>query len=134
MDREGVLRIGTRNALPRMADGQITSYAVQDSYGDARIKAITEDAEGNLWVAAGSELTRFAGTKLKPVVMRNPKSGAIEAIYQASPSKRGGIWIAAALGVRWWNNGKLTNFGAPPTAANTIVSAVHEMPDGTLYV
>jgi ligand-binding sensor domain-containing protein/two-component sensor histidine kinase len=91
-DSEGDLWVLRRDMLQRLHDGVYQDFVPPKQVH--RISAITEDADGNLWIGARGVVMRFDGKTFTDESSRMPIAGrAISCLY-ATPD--GSIWISCS--------------------------------------
>jgi signal transduction histidine kinase/ligand-binding sensor domain-containing protein/ActR/RegA family two-component response regulator len=129
-DHEGAVWAGTDYGLFRYQNGRITEITSHDGLTSNRVMAITEDAQGQLWVgtAGGGLLRRERG---KFVTVTGEQSSA----YVLSLLSDGdNLWIGSLNGLRLWKNGAYRDYRAPSRTAEDAVSALYKDSHGYLWI
>ncbi|MGH7989827.1 MAG: ligand-binding sensor domain-containing protein, partial [Limisphaerales bacterium] len=110
----------TSNVLYRIHDDTIHAFPLPPGY--RIVRAMTEDAAGNIWAGASDGLLmRVTGNTLVDETARFPKF-SIRCLYGAS---NGDLWIGyAGFGVGRLHEGKMTRFGASQGLPNDYVSQI----------
>lgn len=94
--------------------------------------AITQTADGYLWIGTEDGLWRFDGVRFvawnPPAGQQYPRGGAV--ITSLRAARDGSLWIGAASGLAHWANEKFTSIDAPTAS----VEAIAEDPDGAIWI
>ena len=106
-----------------------TAWRVQDGVFTGAPSAVTQTADGYMWIGTENGVVRFDGvrfTRWKPDGNELPSSD----IYNIFGARDGSLWIATSAGLSRWHHGALTNYIHNPA---TFVPLA-EFPDGTIWV
>jgi signal transduction histidine kinase/ligand-binding sensor domain-containing protein len=106
-----------------------TAWRVQDGVFAGAPSAMTQTADGYMWIGTENGVVRFDGVRFtpwKPDGNELPSS----AILNIFGARDGSLWIATAAGLSRWHNGALTNFIHDPATFAPLV----ESSDGTIWV
>src|SRR5262245_22761256 len=97
------------------------------------VTALSQDVRGYLWIAAAAGLFRFDGIRFEMI------SAGVDLVTHGTPSailcrRNGEVWTNFERSQRFavYRDGRLDFLDAPQAQAR--VSAMHEMPDGTIWV
>lgn len=94
LDRRGDLWFSTRDGLTRWSDGAVDVLAPEQGLGDWRVRAITEDRVGNLWIGTfAGGLARLHRGPVQSVGA--PEGVAIEGTTAVLAAPDGDIWVGA---------------------------------------
>src|SRR5277367_3096569 len=108
------------------------SWRVQDGFMSAAPNAITQTADGYLWIGTEDGLWRFDGVRFvawnPPAGQQYPRGGAV--ITSLHAARDGSLWIGAASGLAHWANEEFTSIDAPIAS----VEAIAEDPDGAIWI
>src|SRR5579871_5103832 len=84
-----------------------TAWRLQEGAFDSARNAITQPADGYLWIGTGSGLLRFDGVHFTSWVPPNGKTLANSAVYSLRGSSDGTLWIGTGSGLLSWKNDTL---------------------------
>lgn len=110
-------------------------WRTEDGLPQNRIQAITQTADGYLWIGTFEGLARFDGVRF--VVFDRSKTPAFSdnSILSLEPAADGSLWIGAeGGGLLHYARGEFQVFGAREGLTNSFVRALLEGRDGTLWV
>ncbi len=139
-DKNGTLWIGTDGKGLYRLQGErlLTDHPLNQALSGAAIDAITEDAEGNLWVGAGGDegqeggLYRLGGgVTTRYRTSEGLVSNDVRFIMQ---DRRGALWIGTTGGLSRFHAGTFTNYTTEQGLSNNYVRDVYEDADGTLWI
>ncbi len=105
-----LLTIGPAAALDpniRITQYGHTAWRLQDGAFDSAPNAITQTADGYLWIGTGSGLLRFDGVHFTSWVPPNGKTLANSAVYSLRGSSDGTLWIGTGAGLLSWKGDTL---------------------------
>jgi signal transduction histidine kinase/ligand-binding sensor domain-containing protein len=116
-------------------DRQISQYAhtawrVQDGAFSGTPHAITQTADGYLWVGTEGGLLRFDGVRFVPWTPPSGKKLPSTRVYSLLGASDGSLWIGTGLGLASWKNSDLVNYSEAPGFIESIVQA----PEGTIWM
>lgn len=100
-------------------DRQISQYAhtawrVQDGAFSGTPHAITQTADGYLWVGTEGGLLRFDGVRFVPWTPPSGKKLPSTRVYSLLGASDGSLWIGTGLGLASWKNSDLVNYSEAP--------------------
>jgi signal transduction histidine kinase/ligand-binding sensor domain-containing protein len=114
---------------------KISQYAhnmwrIQDGYLPAPPEAITQTADGYLWIGTHAGLLRFDGVRF--VSWASPKGEKLpsDEIHSLQGTSDGSLWIGTAYGLARLKDGILTNYKNLPNSVWDIV----EDPNGDIWI
>ena len=109
LDSRGLLWVGTDNGLCQYNGVDFKTYNKEDGLAGKDIWAITEDKEGNLWIASyGDGLSKFDGNKF---LNFTKDDGLISnSIRSLSVNDSNHLLIGTEEGLSIWNNNQFDNF------------------------
>jgi len=112
-----------------------TSWGALDS-APVDILNITQTSDGWLWMAAGTGLYRFDGTRYERMdsVEGHPLlSSNVRTLY-APPE--GGLWVGYRMGggISYFHNGQVRHFAAGQGLPSGAITSIARAPDGVLWV
>ncbi|MBQ6400309.1 MAG: response regulator [Clostridia bacterium] len=133
----GVLYIGTDKGLRIIgSDGRPVENALTAYVGDARIRCISEDTEGNLWLSAfNNDLGVVCFTKDGEIRNYTTEDGLLNhEIRCCLPAKDGAVMAATNGGLAVIRNGAVERtIGAEDGLKNTVILTVAEGDQGEIY-
>src|ERR1700730_9426480 len=106
-----------------------TAWRVQDGVFTGAPSAITQTADGYMWIGTENGLVRFDGVRFtpwKPDGMDVPPSDILDVLG----ARDGSLWVATAAGLSRWHDGVAANFIHDPSSFEPLV----ESRDGTIWV
>jgi ligand-binding sensor domain-containing protein len=106
-----------------------TAWRIQDGFFSGAPNAITQTADGYLWIGTQNGLFRFDGVRFTPLV---PASGklASSGIFSLLGGTDGSLWIGTGVNLARLKDGALTNFMEGRGRVNAIVRDHH----GTIWI
>jgi streptogramin lyase len=133
--RGGQLWAGTQNGLARWNDRDWKLFTTRDGLSENTIRAITEDADGNLWVGTENHGLNFfkAGKFISYQATENGLPGNdISCLYA---DKDGVLWVGTAgHGLARFQNGKWTRYSTDNGLASDSISYLIEDEAGYLWI
>jgi ligand-binding sensor domain-containing protein/signal transduction histidine kinase len=135
-DRDGKLWAGTQNGLAAY-DGQFWKvYTTRDGLPENAIRAIAQDAAGNLWIGTESQgLCCFKDGKFTsfPVGEKGPPGNNISALFVDRDDT---LWVGTSgLGLACFKNGKWRYFTTDKgRLASNSISYIIEDDEGNLWI
>jgi ligand-binding sensor domain-containing protein len=98
-----------------------TAWRIQDGVFGGAPHAITQTADGYLWVGTESGLLRFDGVRFVPWTPPEGKSLPSSAIYSLLGASDGSLWIGTRTGLSRWKDGDLVIYQDGRGRINSIV-------------
>jgi signal transduction histidine kinase/ligand-binding sensor domain-containing protein len=128
------LLLGAGSALALDPAMQISQYAhtawhMQDGVFGGAPHAITQTADGYIWLGTDAGLVKFDGVRFVPWDPPDERS-AISAVFSLLGGRDGTLWVGSAAGLRALKNDRLIDFPNARGRINTIV----EDNAGTVWV
>lgn len=134
--RDGTLWIGTEGSgLLRYRDGVFTRIDQRNGLSDMFVRALAQDAEGNLWVGTNNGIFRIADASATSIRLeRLDATAAIPplAVNAICPDSRGRLWLGGSR-LAVLDHGKPSFFALPGDAARNRVKAIAET-GGVIWV
>lgn len=106
-----------------------TAWRIQDGFFSGAPNAITQTADGYLWIGTQNGLFRFDGIRFTPLVPANGKL-ASSGVFSLLGGTDGSLWIGTGLNLARLRNGVRTNFMDGMGRVNAIVKDRH----GTVWI
>lgn len=106
-----------------------TAWRVQDGVFSGAPSAITQTADGYMWIGTENGVVRFDGVRFtpwKPDRNELPSSD----IFDLLGARDGSLWVATAAGLTRWHDGVVANFVHDSSNFEPLV----ESRDGTIWV
>jgi signal transduction histidine kinase/ligand-binding sensor domain-containing protein len=128
-----VLPCLTANALDpdlRISQYAHTAWRVRDGAFAGAPNAITQTADGYVWIGTFAGIVRFDGVRFVPFAPPAGQHLPNPAVISLLGATDGSLWIGTASGLAQWKNGQLFTF--PETAGR--VNSIYEDPDGTIWI
>src|ERR1700721_3681914 len=85
------------------------AWRMQDGVFGGVPHAITQTADGYIWIGTDAGLVRFDGVRFAPWEPPDKRSG-ISAVYSLLGGRDGTLWIGSASGLRALKNDRLSSF------------------------
>lgn len=98
-----------------------TAWRIQDGVFSGAPHAITQTADGYLWIGTESGLLHFDGVRFVPWTPPEGKSLPSSAIYSLLGGNDGSLWIGTGRGLAHWKDGNLVNYQGVIGRVNSIV-------------
>jgi signal transduction histidine kinase/ligand-binding sensor domain-containing protein len=98
-----------------------TAWRMQDGVFGGAPHAITQTADGYIWVGTDAGLVRFDGVRFTPWDPPADKRSAISAVYSLLGGRDGTLWIGSAAGLAALKNDRLIDYPRMRARVNTIV-------------
>jgi ligand-binding sensor domain-containing protein len=105
------------------------AWRVQDGVFNGAPSAITQTADGYMWIGTENGVVRFDGVRFtpwKPDRNELPSSN----IFDVLGARDGSLWVATAAGLTRWHDGVVANFIHDSSNFEPLV----ESRDGTVWV
>ena len=140
-DRKGVLWIGASDALLRYKNGDFTRFGEKNGLWDGfKVKNISEDKEGNLWLGysngdqinGGIGLIRFKDEQGVSLTTQDGLSA--DQIKKTFPDQQGNLWIATSNGLSRLKDGKFTNYTVNDGLSDNLVRTIYGDRAGNLWI
>ena len=108
-----------------------TAWKIREGFSKGEIGAITQTADGYIWLGTEFGLIRFDG--VRTVEWKPPQDQHLPSntIYSLLAARDGTLWIGTTKGLASWKNGKLTEYAE---LAGQAIFAVIEDREGTIWV
>jgi ligand-binding sensor domain-containing protein len=107
-----------------------TAWRIQDGVFSGIPYAITQTADGYLWIGTSTGLVRFDGVRFVPWVPPDGMRLPDYRIFSLFAAKDGSLWIGTAKGAAHWKNGNLTVYPQPEGRIHGFL----EDPDGAVWI
>jgi ligand-binding sensor domain-containing protein len=98
-----------------------TAWRIQDGDFAGAPNAITQTADGYLWIGTIAGLVRFDGVRFVPWIAPDGKALLSSDIYSLLGATDGSLWIGSGHGLSRWTDGALTNFKESAGRVNAIL-------------
>jgi signal transduction histidine kinase/ligand-binding sensor domain-containing protein len=123
------------SALALVPDRRISQYAhtawrIQDGFFGGTPQAITQTADGYLWIGTEAGLVRFDGVSFVPWTPPNGEALPSSRIHSLLGTSDGSLWIGTSRGLARWSKGELFTFPGGPA----FVEAIVQDPEGTVWI
>src|SRR5277367_5766088 len=107
-----------------------TAWRITDGVFVGIPYAITQTADGYLWIGTNAGLVRYDGVRFVPWIPPEGMRLPDYRVFSLLAAKDGSLWIGTAKGVSHWKNGSLTNYPRPEGR----IHAFLEDPDGSVWI
>src|SRR5277367_1456975 len=107
-----------------------TAWRITDGVFAGIPDAITQTADGYLWVGTNTGLVRYDGARFVPWIPPDGMRLPDYRVFSLLAARDGSLWIGTAKGVAHWKNGSLTNYPRPEGR----IHAFLEDPDGSVWI
>lgn len=98
-----------------------TAWRIQDGDFAGAPNAITQTADGYLWIGTLAGLVRFDGVRFAPWSPPDKNALPSSDIYSLLGATDGSLWIGSGHGLSRWKDGALTNFKESAGRVNAIL-------------
>ena len=98
-----------------------TSWRLQDGVFEGVPHAMTQTADGYLWVGTEAGLLRFDGVRFVPWVAPAGTALSNVSIYSLLGARDGTLWIGTAAGLSHWDGLNLVNYAQTSGRINAII-------------
>jgi ligand-binding sensor domain-containing protein/signal transduction histidine kinase len=132
VSRDGALWIGTEGGgLVRYAHGEFRSWTARDGLSNDFVRALTEDAQGNIWAGTDNGLLRFEDDRF----VRMDGTGAVPAlaVHAIYLAREGNLWVGGSKLLRF-NGNNVTEFTMRGETSQNRVKSIVQTQDGTMWV
>jgi signal transduction histidine kinase/ligand-binding sensor domain-containing protein len=106
-----------------------TAWRLQEGVFNGAPTAITQTADGYLWIGTQAGLVRFDGVRFLPWSSLNGKHLPSTTITSLLGARDGSLWIGMEGGLSRWDNRSLTDYRTKQERINSII----EDRDGTVW-
>ncbi len=128
--RDGAIWIGTADGLFRFADGAFQQFTREDGLPGTVVFPVLEDRQGRLWFGTRAGVGLYQDGAF--VTIDHPvKTDVVSAILE---DRHGDLWFAIRTGVLRWHDGALRTFETSDVLSGSMVIALHEDRDGTIWI
>jgi ligand-binding sensor domain-containing protein len=94
----------------RISQHAHTAWHMQDGVFGGAPHAITQTADGYIWIGTDAGLVRFDGVRFVPWDPPADKRSAISAVYSLLGGRDGSLWIGSATGLTALKNNRLIDY------------------------
>ena len=125
------LAASSANALDpdkRISQYAHTAWRVQDGALSGTPEAITQTADGYLWIGTDSGLLRFDGVQFVPWTPPEGKSLPSRRVLNLLGGRDGSLWIGTEVGLARWKDGDLVDY------AGGLINFIMEGHDGAVWI
>ena len=131
-DHQGSLWIlGYRGLVRQSPDGRISRYGARQGLTDPfELRAITEDRDGNLWVATNSGLARLEGSRFRTLA-EGPVQDGVRCLFE---DRAGNLWVGSNRGLLRFRDDAFTVFGKDEGLPSDEPNVIHEDRGGRVWV
>ena len=131
-DHQGsVWILGYRGLVRQSPDGRISRYGSREGLTDPfELRAITEDRNGNLWVATNSGLARLEGSRFR-VLTDGPVQDGVRCLFE---DRDGNLWVGTNRGLLRLRDDVFTVFGKDEGLPSDEPNVIHEDTSGRVWV
>ena len=130
--RDGALWIGTEGGgLARYAHGQFRSWTTHEGLSNDFVRALAEDAQGNLWAGTDNGLLRLERDRF----VRIDGTGGVPAlaVHAIYPDRDGHLWVGGSRLLRF-NGNNVAEYTMRGEASQNRVKSIVQTQDGTMWV
>jgi ligand-binding sensor domain-containing protein len=107
-----------------------TAWRIQDGFLKGAAWAVTQTADGYLWIATEAGLVRFDGVRFVPFAPPPGQQLLSSSITSLLAARDGSLWIGTEAGLSHWANGMLVNYPKQQARINSIL----QDNNGTIWV
>jgi ligand-binding sensor domain-containing protein len=107
-----------------------TAWRIQDGVFSGTPKAISQTADGYLWIGTKSGLVRFDGVRFVPWIPPDGEQLPSSRINSLLATPDGSLWIGTAVGLSRWQNHQLTNY----VHEHGVVTSIIHARNGTIWI
>lgn len=131
-DHQGSLWIlGYRGLVRRSPDGRISRYGAREGLTDPfELHAMTEDRDGNLWVATNSGLARLDGERFRTLA-EGPVQDGVRCLFE---DRNGNLWVGSNRGLLRFRDDAFTVFGKDEGLPSDEPNVIREDRGGKVWV
>lgn len=135
-DRSGALWVGTDGeGIYRLAQGRILHLTTRDGLSNNFVRAMTQDHDGSMWVAADEGLNHVVEDGARTHIVRYEMGDGLayfstRAVFEAS---NGDLWIGTDHGLSHLRHGVFLHDSVTAALAQMKIWAIHEDTDGGLW-
>jgi len=135
-DSSGALWVGTDgDGIYRIAEGRIAHLTTREGMSNNFVRAMTQDRDGSMWVAADEGLNHIfvQGTYPRVVSYQMRDGLAYFSTRALLEDRNGDLWIGTDRGVSHLREGRFLSDVATSSLAQMKVWAIHEDAEGGLW-
>jgi signal transduction histidine kinase/ligand-binding sensor domain-containing protein len=131
-DRHGSLWIlGYRGLVRQTPDGRISHFGSREGLTDPfELRGMTEDRDGNLWVATNSGLARLEGERFRTLT-EGPTEDGVRSLFE---DRDGNLWVGSNHGLLRFRDDVFTVFGRDEGLASDQPNVIYEDNKGNVWV
>ena len=132
--RSGAIWIGTEAGLSCFADEQFTHFTTTNCLHSNAIRALTEDANGNLWIGTtGGGLSRLSDGKV--TTFRRANGLPQDSIRSLLADNDGTLWIGSSGGgLAWMHDGFFSQFSTQEGLPDNEIAVILDDTLGNLWL
>jgi ligand-binding sensor domain-containing protein len=119
---------------PNKAITQYVHDVWQDELPQNTIQAITQTADGYIWLGTYEGLVRFDGIRFIVFGKRSSNEIKSDGISSICEDREGSLWIGTEGGLSRLKDGKFTAFTTQEGLSHHVVRAIHEDKEGSLWI
>jgi ligand-binding sensor domain-containing protein/signal transduction histidine kinase len=133
-DREGGLWLGTiDNGVEHFKDGVLTRYTTGDGLSHDHVRAIAQDAAGDMWFGTSRGLNRLRNGKIQTYDRTDGLGG--NEVRTLFLDREGTFWIGSTGGgLTRWRDGVLRSIGTQQGLINDWIEQIVEDDEGNLWL
>lgn len=123
--------LGYRGLIRRSPDGRISRYGSREGLTDPfELRAMTEDRDGNLWVATNSGLARLEGDCFRTLT-EGPAQDGVRSLFE---DRDGNLWVGSNRGLLRLRDDLFTVFGKDEGLPSDEPNVIHEDHAGQVWI
>ena len=107
-----------------------TAWRISDGFFNGTPQAISQTADGYLWVGTEAGLVRFDGVRFVPWTAPNGEHLPSSRIHSLLGTRDGSLWIGTSRGLVKWNHFELTSI----QGGSAFIESLVEGPQGRVWV
>lgn len=119
------------NPAIRISQYSHTAWRIQDGSFSGVPHAITQTADGYLWIGTDAGVVRFDGSRFVPWVPPADAALPSTTVYSLFGARDGSLWIGTSRSLAHWKNGRLIEF---PSIIGRINSVLEDAQGATWMV
>ena len=112
----------------------VRTWQTEDGLPQHSGTAVTQTADGYLWVGTFNGLARFNGVEFTRFTVGNTKEIPNDDINVLYEDRSGRLWIGTSAGLVCYDQGQFTHWSSPEKLRRASVRSLVERPDGTVFV
>lgn len=106
------------------------AWRLQEGFFSGSPTAMTQDADGYLWIGTEAGLVRFDGVRFVSWNDLSAKVAPFSSVYALLGARDGSLWIGTGAGLYRWKNAALTSYPEPRGRITSLV----EDKDGAVWL